>query len=177
MTNQSDERKNIVTAPPESAKRGELASPLGMEYMERFAQTFEASARRWELVVYPSLFAFIILAAYGFYLIYSLTTDVATLAQSVDHNMAINMRTMAYNISELSENISIMTGEIEDMADSIDHIDRKLDTMEPMLANIAAMNGTMQVLAGEVDQIRHDFMIINQSISRPMGFMNSFMPW
>ena len=34
--------------------------------MDKFANSFEASARRWELVVYPSLLAFIVLAAYGF---------------------------------------------------------------------------------------------------------------
>ena len=39
---------------------------------DRLAQVFESSARRWELIVYPSLFAFIILAAYGFYLIFNL---------------------------------------------------------------------------------------------------------
>lgn len=37
--------------------------------LDKFSRTFEASARRWELVVYPSLLAFIILAAYGFFLI------------------------------------------------------------------------------------------------------------
>ena len=37
--------------------------------LDNFSRTFEASARRWELVVYPSLLAFIVLAAYGFFLI------------------------------------------------------------------------------------------------------------
>ena len=32
------------------------------QYMSQFARSFEASARRWELVVYPSMLAFIILA-------------------------------------------------------------------------------------------------------------------
>ena len=41
----------------------------------RLSEVFESSARRWELIVYPSLFAFIILAAYGFYLIYNLARD------------------------------------------------------------------------------------------------------
>ena len=31
--------------------------------MDQFTRSFEASARRWELVVYPSMIAFIILAA------------------------------------------------------------------------------------------------------------------
>jgi len=44
--------------------------------MDKFARVFAASAKRWEVVVYPSLLAFIVLAAYGFYLIYSMTSDV-----------------------------------------------------------------------------------------------------
>lgn len=30
--------------------------------IERLSQAFESSAKHWELIVYPSLFAFIILA-------------------------------------------------------------------------------------------------------------------
>ena len=60
---------------------GDEALPLDMAAcMDKFARTFEASARRWELIVYPSMLAFIVLAAYGFFLIYTLTGDVGRLA-------------------------------------------------------------------------------------------------
>ncbi|VAW55258.1 hypothetical protein MNBD_GAMMA05-2376, partial [hydrothermal vent metagenome] len=36
--------------------------------LERLANTFDSSAKRWEMVVYPSLFAFVLLAGYGFFL-------------------------------------------------------------------------------------------------------------
>ena len=56
---------------------GTLESKKGAQYsMDRLSMAFETSARRWELIVYPSLFAFILLAAYGFYLIFSLAKDV-----------------------------------------------------------------------------------------------------
>ena len=57
--------------------------------MDRLSLAFETSARRWELIVYPTLFAFIILAAYGFYLIFSLARDVHYLAMTVDSNMTV----------------------------------------------------------------------------------------
>ena len=81
--------------------------------LERFAKSFEASARRWELIVYPSLFAFIILAAYGFFLIYSLTEDMHTLAERMDPEMGANMGTMAGHISVLSLNIENMSDRID----------------------------------------------------------------
>ena len=35
--------------------------------MDRFVRVFETSARRWELVIYPAMLAFVVLAAYGFF--------------------------------------------------------------------------------------------------------------
>ena len=54
-----------------------------IDQLERLANTFDNSARRWEMVVYPSLIAFVLLAAYGFFLIYRLTHDIHSLSQSV----------------------------------------------------------------------------------------------
>ena len=48
---------------------GEMDVQANAYAMDRLSQAFENSARRWELIVYPTLFAFIILAAYGFYLV------------------------------------------------------------------------------------------------------------
>ena len=52
----------------EAAKEAEHLLFTDMaQYMSQFARSFEASARRWELVVYPSLLAFIVLAIYGYH--------------------------------------------------------------------------------------------------------------
>ena len=50
------------------------------ESLDELTKTFTASARRWQMIMMPSLFAFIILATYGFFLIYSLTKDVGSMA-------------------------------------------------------------------------------------------------
>ena len=62
--------------------------------LDKFSRTFEASARRWELVVYPSLLAFIVLAAYGFFLIYTLANDVGRMARSIE-TMVVSMDDVA----------------------------------------------------------------------------------
>ena len=69
-----------------AGKFAECGDCSGMVLAE-FAKSFDKSARRWELIVYPSLFAFIILAMYGFFLIYSLTQDIRTMAASIDPKM------------------------------------------------------------------------------------------
>ncbi|MCU7810126.1 MAG: hypothetical protein KZQ77_02655, partial [Candidatus Thiodiazotropha sp. (ex Notomyrtea botanica)] len=84
--------------------------------MDRLSMAFETSARRWELIVYPSLFAFILLAAYGFYLIFSLAKDVHFLAKSVDSNtslMSSSVRTMTDSVGQLSANVRTMAVSVD----------------------------------------------------------------
>jgi len=146
----------------------------------RLSEVFESSARRWELIVYPSLFAFIILAAYGFYLVYNLARDVHYLAISVDTNMT----TLAGNMQNVSENMSQLTANVRAMTVAMDSIDNKMATLEPMLANLDSMDGAIQSMThathnmGRSTQyMQVDMARMNNSISRPMSFMNSFMPW
>lgn len=141
--------------------------------MDRLSQAFETSARRWELIVYPTLFAFIILAAYGFYLVFSLAKDVHYLAISVDSNMTVlasNMQSMSDNMGQISANVRAMTVGVESMA-------RDVTTLEPMLSSIEAMNHSMQSMTFTTANMRDDLGAMNRNIGRPMRFMNSFIPW
>jgi len=159
----------------------EKSSQMGTEAgLERLSLAFESSAKRWELIVYPSLFAFIILAAYGFYLIYSLAKDVHYLAISVDSNMTV----LASNMQNVSENMSQMTTNIRAMTVSLDDIDKRVGTLEPMLANISSMDKAIQSMSvstqsinAATHNIRGDMASMNHNIGRPMSFMNNFIPW
>ncbi|BCU07612.1 DUF948 domain-containing protein [Allochromatium tepidum] len=141
--------------------------------IDRLSQAFETSAKRWELIVYPSLFAFIILAAYGFYLVFSLAKDVHYLAISVDTNMTVmasNMQSMSDNVAQMSRNVRVMTASVESMAQDV-------DTLQPMLASIQEMDRSMRVMTQSTAAMGRDMAVMNQSISRPMQFINGFMPW
>jgi hypothetical protein len=146
----------------------------------RLSEVFEASARRWELIIYPSLFMFIILAAYGFYLIYNLQRDVHYLAISVDTNMTI----LANNMQMVSNNMEQMTNNVRAMTVSLDSIDKQVGTLEPMLTNISSMDNAMNSMSRATNAINYaaqgmhvDMARMNNNIGRPMSFMNSFMPW
>ncbi|MCG8428248.1 MAG: hypothetical protein MI754_12905 [Chromatiales bacterium] len=141
--------------------------------MDRLSEAFETSARRWELIVYPSLFAFIILAAYGFYLVFSLAKDVHYLAISVDSNMTV----LASNMQSVSDNMSQLTGNVRSMTGYMDSINQKVATLEPMLTNMDSMDRSMQSMTMATHRLRDDMSLMNHNISRPMSFMNSFMPW
>lgn len=140
---------------------------------DRLAQVFESSARRWELIVYPSLFAFIILAAYGFYLIFNLARDVHYLAISVDTNMTV----LASNMQAVSDNMGQLSANVRTMAVSVESMNQKVSTLEPMLANISSMERSMSSMNYATHTIGRDFNDMNHNISRPMSFFNKFIPW
>lgn len=169
--------------------------------LDRFAHSFETSARRWEFVVYPSLFAFAILATYGFFLIYSLTKDMSTLAQHVDPEMAANMGAMADHIGAMSDNMDLMRQQIQKMANHIDRMDtniavlntsvgqmtanldlmeghtskisEQLDTLHPILANMQLMTDAMGRMTVSTGIMSREAT----QMGRPMSFMNQFAPW
>jgi|WetSurSiteA1Bulk_404760.scaffolds.fasta_scaffold94466_2 hypothetical protein len=169
--------------------------------LDRFARSFETSARRWEFVVYPALFAFSILATYGFFLIYSLTKDMSTLAQHVDPQMAANMGAMAEHIGAMSDNMDLMRQQIQKMANHIDRMDtniailntsvgqmsenldrmethtstisQQLDTLHPILANMQLMTDAMGRMTLSTGIMSREAT----QMGRPMSFMNQFAPW
>ena len=131
---------------------GKNGEPSDDNYMERLACTFESSARRWEMVVYPSLFAFIVLASYGFFLIYSLTSDVASLAK----------------------NVSVLTQSIDRMVDDMDTIS---GSMSNITHHMESINASTHSMAISTDAMRYQIGAMNYNIGRPISQMSSFMPW
>jgi uncharacterized protein YoxC len=154
--------------------------------MDRFVKVFETSARRWELVVYPAMLAFVILAAYGFFLIYTLSKDIHTLAQGMDPNMAKHLGNISDSVVYLSENIRTMTRRVDRMTTYVEDISGKmnsLENLEPMLVNMRGMNGaigsmdqSVRVITANSDAMRYEMGKMGHSM-RPMREMSDFMPW
>jgi len=135
----------------ESTDRKSMEECMGRS-METLSKAFTASARRWEMIVYPSLFAFILLAGYGFYLIYSLTQDA--------HHMAKNMQDISANMVIISQRMATVS----------DNTDKQAASMREMVVGMHNMNVSM-------NQMRQDMSVMNYNVSRPMNKMNSIMPW
>jgi hypothetical protein len=184
----TDERKSKTDT--STTKRGASARQSGAggvvdteAVLARFASSFETSARRWELVVYPSLFAFIVLAIYGFYLIYSLTQDMHTLARSMDPDMGRHMEEMAVNMAQLSRNIDSMNTTMDRVIVSLEGIEGRMvkingnmDTMELQLSAISGSMVTATSAMQEVslkmntlEPIRAEMNAMNANVNR-MGY-------
>jgi len=174
----ADNDKQQGTAPGASAgerRAGDRAegAQLNGYAIDRLSQAFENSAKRWELIVYPSLFAFIILAAYGFYLVYSLAKDVHYLAISVDSNMTV----LASNMQSVSDNVAQMSANVRSMSVGVESISRDVGTLRPMLTSMETMDNAIQSITFTTGNMRDDMAVMNRNISRPMTFVNWLMPW
>jgi hypothetical protein len=92
--------------------------------------------RRWQLVVFPSLFAFVLLAGYGFYLIYNLVEDVDRMATSV----YLNLGFMSERMGQISQNLDELTGSVRDISVNLDDL----------TGTVTAMNGTVVTISGQM---------------------------
>ncbi|MBF0158023.1 MAG: hypothetical protein HQL58_00715 [Magnetococcales bacterium] len=163
----------VPLADVSSVRRGTTFLPIGKykecdhcssTVLEQFAKSFDKSARRWELIVYPSMFGFIILAMYGFFLIYSLTQDIRTMSASIDPNMGRNMGSLSTNIGSLSNNIELMSTHLEyisdnmetmsvDMQNMAESIDSMTESVTAMSSHVADMNKNVTHIAKVMDDM------------------------
>ncbi len=152
-------------------------TPSGLEAgLDKFARTFEASARRWELVVYPSLLAFIVLAAYGFFLIYTLTTDVGRLARSIE-TMVVSMDEVVQDLHAVSANVGHISSTMLLVANDVG---TESDTMKEMLVKMENMNKSMGVMTVPIYHMRNDMSRMNQNmhdVTGPMKMMGGMFPF
>lgn len=144
------------------------------EHLERLADTFDQSARRWEMVVYPTLFAFILLSGYGFYLIYHLTHDIAVLSQSVTRMATI----ISDATPKVTKDMRDMSGNISAMSTEINAMSNQMTSLTPMNQNLAHMTNTMATMNHAVYGMQRDLGGMNRTVSGgPFGFMNDMMPF
>lgn len=196
----SENRTTEVTAEADSPTSSPLPSAgatVNGQPLERFASCFEKSARRWEMVVYPALFAFCVLSIYGFYMIYHLTQDMSHIARniqvmstSIDPYMGQHMASMVDGIESMSSNVQVMTRNLnaidgnmeaitvsmEDMRTSMHQITGHTKTLEPMMASMSNLDQSTQHMANSTFHMTREMGSINRGMS-PRGMFSRFSPF
>ena len=165
--------------------------------LERFASCFEKSARRWEMVVYPALFAFCVLSIYGFYMIYHLTQDMSHIARNIQvistsidpymgphmasmvdgiENMSSNVQVMTRNLNAIDGNMEAITVSMEDMRGSMQQITGHTQTLEPMMASMVNLDQSTQHMANSTFHMTREMGSMNRGMS-PRGMFSRFSPF
>ena len=179
-----DDRAPVATSPLQGDASEQNEQMLGMSAcMDKFARSFEASARRWELIVYPLLFAFVLLAAYGFYLIYELTNSVMHITANMDViadqmvQMSDNMGKVTDTMTLVAKDMHTVTGNLGQIMVSVGHQDHAMASMSGSLEH---MTNSVTSMSATIYQMRYDTAFMGQNLQNatgPMRFMNTFMPW
>jgi len=152
--------------------------------IDRFYVLFERSTKRWERIVYPAMGLVLLLTAVGFYQVQSLSRDMRLIAGNLDPKMAQNMmlltqsiQTMAVNVGQMSKNIDSMSSEIASMSKDTHEIVVKMENLDAMRVQMTQMNGSINAMTMHTDMMRWNIRSMDRNVSKPMGMMNSFMPW
>ena len=173
--------------------------------LQAFEDKQTSVTRTLQLIVYPAMVAFIILAAYGFYLVQALTTDVHRLTETIAimqsgvnknmnsiagtmatmnqqmNSLVTTTQQMSNNLQGMQENTRFMTGSVGQMTDSTrlmsGSIDQMNDNTRAMTANIQQMNASTQNMAVSTYTMQRDMWQINKNISGPMKMFNTFNPF
>ncbi len=150
-----------------------LDSRSMVEALDKFANTFQASARRWEIIVYPSMFAFVILAGYGFFLIYSLTSNANDMADYM-YEMNKNFVTVTQNMQQVTDEMMVMSKNMSNMSEDTRGLTQAINSMNQQ---IYTMNRNIHVMTASMNRMGADMGSLNRSISQPADFVNDFLPW
>lgn len=133
-----------------------------VKHLEEEEEQTTAGLTRLQTIVFACLVAFFILAAYGFYLIYSLTKDVSQLT--------VDVSSMSESINR---NMDIIAASMSDITGRMSDINSSTESMAHTAQNMA--NST-QNMANSTDNMRYDIRRLNNSISGPMDAMGKFFP-
>lgn len=128
--------------------------------------TISKVMQRWGKVIVPMMFGFILLAAYGFYLIYRLTTDIGMMSQ----NMALMTQTVDRNMTVMAAELTSIQQEVKTMSSGVVSMNDHLKNMNDSMLN---MTYGVRQIAMTTNQMGSDF----QSISAPVNSMSQWVPW
>jgi hypothetical protein len=131
-------------------------------YLERAV----AGIKTVRMIVYAGLAGFLLLAAYGFFLIYLLTGDAHRITAQTGR-MTEEMESMARTMSAMSVTMGDMRSNIGDMRSS----------MAEMNHNLVDIRASTSHMANTITLIQHSTRNLDASFGPGMGMMNSIMPF
>ena len=164
--------------------RGEqYRPPEYLEYLEKATNVM----RTVRLIVYAGMAAFILLAFYGFYLIYNLTYDVHRAVDKMEvmtqqmQSMANAMANMDASVAGLRTTVADMQTSVGTMTTSVANLDGSVAQMQ---ATVTSIDGRIGVISSDFRQLsntvalmQHSASNLDQSIGPAMGTFNRMIPF
>jgi len=148
--------------PAQIYNRAEYHPPEYVAYLDRAA----AAVHSLKLVVAGVLAIAVVLAAYGFFLVYKLTRDTNQMVLQTTR-MAEEMVAMSRNMDQMRVSVTGMGTDISALRDSIVAMNR----------NVASIDNSVAHMASTVGLIQHSTANLDRSFGPAMGMLNNFVPF
>lgn len=174
----------LTTANAQAVEHSPVDSTVNASYMQQqiflledtvmtmsmAVTTISKAIHRWERAIMPMALAFILLASYGFYLIYNLTYDIGM--------MSNNMAQMTLSVGK---NMDIVADELGHVRHNMDQITAEVTTMKQEIVQIGqtmyTMNDSIGRMSEHTQRMGADLWDLNRNISGPMSTVNNWAPW
>lgn len=145
--------------------------------LQEFEKKADSSTKRLQILVYPAMIAFVILSAFGFYLIYSLTSDVNRMADTIIHmsgSIDTNMNSISGTMGHISNKMDSLNDSTKTMSGNLGNM---TDNTVEMVKSIGGMRSATYDMAASTNNMQRDIWSMNKNISTPLSAMNKFLPW
>lgn len=122
---------------------------------------------RWKYAVFPAMIAFVLLASFGFYLIYGMLQRMESLAQDVNRMVAVlekSLPSMTNDVKQMNQTIS----------NSLPALEHKISDMSSEMKH---MSHSTASLSATTQNMGHNLWEVNKNISTPLSIMNAAVPW
>ncbi len=164
--------------------------PEYMEYLEKATNAM----RTIRMVVYAGMASFVVLAFYGFFLIYQLTSDAHSAVehmsvmtrqmQSMTQTLASlqgTISTMGSTVATMDGHVGAMDGHVGSMSTDMRQINQTMAQMQNSVGhisrNVGMMSQDLTQIGNTVSLMQHSARNLDQSIGPMMGTMNQMMPF
>ena len=157
----------------------------------------EHTSSRFERFFLPSLLVFAAIIFGFFIVIYSITTDMTRLADTMGPKMGEHMQHIATSIGDIDQTINTMTTEVSKMNKNFALVNENMSRIVKRLENMSSIDGNMSSIAAQMnaltpmvesmqsvdESIKHmdntmmrldqNIFILRQSFQGPMNAINS----
>lgn len=162
MTDKAKARAGADYSSGAAELRGEVhRTPEYVTYLDRAV----AALRVLRLIVYAGMAGFILLAAYGFFLVFQLTRDVHAMVGQAEI-MTEQMQAMTRGVANLNHNVTVMSEDMGRMTAAIGAMD----------ANMAQMTATVTLMERSAASLDRNMSPLTGSMSRMLPFAWSGYP-
>ena len=138
------------------------------------AETLETLEVRWKYAVFPAMIAFIVLAAFGFYLIYGMLQRMEDLSRNVSRMAEV----IQVSMPSMQKNMIDMSGDIHQLNTTIQ---QNFPTLEKSVSTMSNDMRTMSYSTNSMALTTHNLSSnvweLNRNMSKPLSVMNNMLPW